>query len=63
MAPVLPLGADDVDAGGRREVGELGERFLGRPAVLGAGVDGDEEDLLDRWFEIDQGVGVMGGQG
>ena len=54
VAAVLPLGADDLGAGGRREVGELGERVLGGPAVLGAGVDGDEEGLLDGRGEVDQ---------
>ena len=50
VAAVLPLGADDLGAGGRREVGQLGERVLGGPAVVAAGVDGDEEGLLDgRW--------------
>ena len=50
VAAVLPLGADDVGAGGRRQVGQLGERVLGGPAVVAAGVDGDEEGLLDgRW--------------
>ena len=57
VAAVLPLGADDVGAGGRREVGELGERILGGPAVVVAGVDGDEEGLLDGRGEVDQVVG------
>ena len=55
MAAVLPFGAHDVTARGRRERGEFGERVLGGPAVVGAGVDGDEEHLLDRGFEFDQG--------
>ena len=54
VAAVLPLGADDVGAGGRREVGELGERVLGGPAVVAAGVDGDEEGLLDGCCEVDE---------
>ena len=60
VAAVLPLGADDLGPGGRREVRELGERILGGPAVLVAGVDGDEEGLLDGCFELDQ---MMGGHG
>ena len=54
VAAVLPLGADDVGARGRGEVGELGERVLGGPAVVVAGVDGDEEGLLDGRCEVDQ---------
>ena len=46
MAAVLPLGADHFGAGRRGQVGELGQRVLRGPAVLGAGVDGDEERLL-----------------
>ena len=61
MAAVLPFGADDVGAGRRGEVGELGERVLGGPAVLGAGVDGDEERLLDGRCEVDQMVCRHGG--
>ena len=57
VAAVLPLGADDVGTGRGREVGELGERFLGGPAVLRPGIDGDEEGLLDRRFEVDQSAG------
>ena len=54
VAAVLPLGADDLGARGRRQVGQLGERVLGRPAVVAAGVDGDEEGLLDGDGEIDE---------
>ena len=54
VATVLPLGADDVGARGRREVGEFGEQILGRPAVVAAGVDGDKEGLLDGRGEVDQ---------
>ena len=61
MAAVLPLGADHVGARRRRQVGELGERVLGGPAVLGAGVDGDEEGLLDGRREVDQMVCGHGG--
>ena len=57
VAAVLPLGTDHLGAGRGGEVGELGERVLGGPAILGARVDGDEEDLLDGGFEIDE----MGG--
>ena len=57
VAAVLPLGADHVGAGGVGQAGELGERVLGRPAVVGAGVDGDQEGLLDGRREIDQVVG------
>ena len=60
VAAVLPLGADHVGAGRRRQVGELGERILGRPAVVAAGVDGDEEGFLDRWGEVDQVSGHAG---
>ena len=63
VAAVLPLGADDLRAGGRREVGELGERVLGGPAGIVAGVDGDEEGLLGRWFELDECVAGHRGQG
>ena len=41
VATVLPLGADHLGAGRRREVGQLGQRLLGRPAGVVAGVDGD----------------------
>ena len=51
---VLPLGAHDLRAGGQREVRELGERVLRVPAVIGTGVDGDEERALDRDLELDQ---------
>ena len=61
VAAVLPLGADHVGAGGRGEVGELGERVLGGPAVLGADVDGDQEGLLDRRRDVDQMAGGHGG--
>ena len=54
VAAVLPLGADDLGAGGVGEVRELGERILGRPAVIVAGVDGDEEGLLDGEREVDE---------
>ena len=57
VAAVLPLRADHVGAGRGRQVGELGQGFLGGPAVLGAGVDGDEEGLLDGCFEVDQVAG------
>ena len=57
VAAVLPLGADDVGPSCRRQVGEFGEGFLGGPAVLDAGIDGDEEDLLDRCLEVDQVAG------
>ena len=43
--------------GGRRQVGQLGERVLGRPAVVAARVDGDEEGLLDGDGEIDELMG------
>ena len=53
MAAVLPLGADDLGARGRGEVGELGERVLGGPALVVPGVDGDEERLLDGRGQFD----------
>ena len=53
VATVLPFGPDHVGTGRGREVGELGERILGGPAVVGARVDGDQEGLLDRRGEID----------
>ena len=62
VAAVLPLGADDLGTRRRREVGELGERVLGGPAVVVAGVDGDEEGLLDGRGEVDQ-VGGHRGEG
>ena len=52
---VLPFGAHDVTARGRREGGEFGQRLLGGPAVVGAGIHGDEEHLLDGDFEFDEG--------
>ena len=61
VAAVLPLRADDVRAGRRREVGELGERVLGGPALVVAGVDRDEERLLGGRCEIDQ-LGVAHGR-
>ena len=45
---VLPLGAHDVGPRREGEVGELGQRVLGVPAGLGAGVDRDEEGAFDR---------------
>ena len=57
VAPVLPLGADDLGTRGRRQVGQLGERVLGRPAVVATRVDGDEEGLLDGDGEIDELMG------
>ncbi len=54
VAAVLPLGADHVGTRRRREIGELGKRILGRPAVVAAGVDRDEEGLLDGLSEVDQ---------
>ena len=61
VAAVLPLRADDVGAGRRREVGELGQGVLGGPAVVVAGVDRDEERLLGGRGEIDQ-LGVAHGR-
>ena len=55
VAAVLPFGADHIGAGGRGQVGELRERILGGPAVITAGVDGDEEGLLDGGSEVDEG--------
>ena len=60
VAAVLPLGADDLGAGGGGQVGQLGERVLGRPAGVVAGVDGDEEGLLRDVFEVDQVVARHG---
>ena len=62
VAAVLPFGADDVGAGSRREVRELRERVLCRPAVVAARVDRDEESLLDGDGQIDE-VGGHVGQG
>ena len=53
MTAVLPLGADHLGPGGRGEVGELGQRVLRGPAVVAAGVDGDEERLLGRGGEFE----------
>ena len=53
VAAVLPLGADDLGARGRGEVGELGERVLGGPALVVPRVDGDEERLLDGRGQFD----------
>ena len=57
VAAVLPFRAHDLGPGGGREVRELRQGFLGRPAVLGTGVDGHEEGLFDRHFEIDEAGG------
>jgi hypothetical protein len=54
VTTVLPLRADDLGAGRHREVGELGERLLGAPAGVVAGVDRDQEGLFGRRGEIDQ---------
>ncbi len=54
VAAVLPLGADHLGTRGRGEVRELGEGVLGGPAVVAAGVDGDEEGLLGDVLEVDQ---------
>ena len=56
MAAVLPLSTDHLGAGRGGQVRELGERILGGPAVLGPGVDGDEEGLLDGLGELDERV-------
>ena len=61
VAAVLPFRADHLGARGRGQVGELGERVLRGPAVLGAGVDGDQEGLLDGRREVDQMVCGHGG--
>ena len=63
VAAVLPLGADDLGAGGGGQVGQLGERVLGGPAVVAAGVDGDEEGLLDGRGEIDEVGGHASAEG
>ena len=54
VAAVLPLGADDVGARRGRQGGELGQAVVGGPAVVVAGVDGDEERLLDGRGEVDR---------
>jgi hypothetical protein len=54
MPAVLPLGPDDVGAGGRGEVGELGERLLGGPPAVVAGINSDEERLLDGRGKLDE---------
>ncbi len=54
MAAVLPLCADHFGAGGRGQVGQLGERFLGRPAGVLAGIDRDQEGAFGRRSEVDQ---------
>src|SRR5207244_8568825 len=57
MAAVLPFRTDYLGTRSVRKAGELGERILGRPATVIAGVDGDEEGLLDRGDEIDELTG------
>jgi hypothetical protein len=54
VAAVLPLGADHVRPGRRGQVRQLGQRIGRRPAVVAAGVDGDQECLLDGHGEVDQ---------
>ena len=53
VAAVLPLGAHDVGARRGRQGGELGQAVVGGPALVVAGVDGDEERLLDGRGEVD----------
>ncbi len=53
VAAVLPLRAHDVGARRGRQGGELGQAVVGGPALVGAGVDGDEERLLDGRGEVD----------
>ena len=53
VAAVLPLRAHDVGARRGRQRGELGQAVVGGPALVVAGVDGDEEGLLDGRGEVD----------
>ena len=59
VAPVLPLRAHDVGARRGRQRGELGQAVVGGPSFVVAGVDGDEEGLLDRRGEVDGSRGLM----
>jgi hypothetical protein len=54
VAAVLPLRADDLGAGRVGQAGQLGERILGRPALVMAALDGDEEGSLERRGEVDE---------
>ena len=60
VAAVLPLRAHDVGARRGRQRGELGQAVVGGPAFVGAGVDGDEEGLLDGRGEVDGLTGAHG---
>ena len=61
VAAVLPLRAHDVGARRGRQRGELGQAVVGGPALVVAGVDGDEEGLLDGRREVDGLAGAHGG--
>ena len=57
MAPVLPLRAYDLGAGCVGQAGELSYRFLGGPARIVPGVDGNEKRPLFGRVEIDHVFG------
>ena len=61
VAAVLPFRAHDVGARRGRQGGELGQAVVGGPALVVAGVDGDEERLLDGRGEVDRVAGAHGG--
>ena len=56
VAAVLPFRADHLGARCRGQVGELGQRFLGGPACVLAGIDGNEEGTLHRRHEVDHPI-------
>ena len=63
VAAVLPLGAHDLGAGRRRRGRRARPGCPRRPAGVVAGVDGDEEGLLDGRREVDRGrAGLMAGR-
>ncbi len=53
---VLPFRANHLGARCCGQVGELGQRLLGGPACVLAGIDGDQEGTLDRRHEVDHPI-------
>ena len=53
VAAILPLGADHLRARGVGQAGQLGQRVLGVPTLVRAGIDGDQEGALRGRGEVD----------